>query len=148
METFTKQWFAHCYLPRGTIFMQNPQRLLIMPAIIHNTLYSKKELKAINNCRIYLQAITLSTITGRNGLQLSAESYMGKRNPDRCSKWRWPALPSPPKSSWNLWRGALDTTLLRHDRRYLKFPLGPWTRKPHQNWVWFLSASDANHYEM
>ena len=87
----------------------------LMREIIRKTNYSKSKLKATNKCRLHLQVITVSNITEGNGLQVTADAFMVERDADRLSKWQWPIIPSPPKQSWDLWRGALETTYLRPD---------------------------------
>ena len=120
----------------------------LMEEIISKASYNEKELTAINRCRMHLNVITVSDITDGDGLQISAEMYMGNRDPDRVSNWRWPVAPAPPRRDWDIWRGALDSTILRTDTRFLRKPLGVWTDEPHQRWKWYVSPDDDNLYEV
>ena len=120
----------------------------LMREIIEKTEYDKRELKAINSCRMHLNVITLLDITEGNGLKITADEFMGVYNSDCSSTWNWPNIPSPPKQYWDLWSGALKTTFLRPSTRYLTTALGDWTRNSHQRWVWFVSDNDTNLYEV
>ena len=131
---------------------QTPQLLhehdvSIMRAIMDKTSYSMDKLKLINYCRIYLQVLTLTGITEGNGLQITTNAAEGIRDYSRISTWKWPNIPYPPARAWAQWRGAIKTTFLVQDSRYLQQPLGKWINEPHQDWRWFLDRYDKVLYE-
>ena len=131
---------------------QTPQLLRkhdvsIMRAIMDKTSYSMDELKLINYCRIYLQVLTLTDITEGNGSRITTNAAEGIRDYSRISTWKWPNIPYPPARAWAQWRGAIKTTFLVQDSRYLQQPLGKWINEPHQDSRWFLDRYDEVLYE-
>ena len=60
--------------------------------------------------------------------------YHGDLTTHRHSTLKWPRQKKPPKSSWTLWRLAVDTVWSQHQT--IIPPLGEWISKPHQHWAW------------
>jgi hypothetical protein len=87
----------------------------------------------INQCRIYLQVITLSVIISANGRQITLSIFFDFQT-DRESKLDWPFQPKPSKSAMRVWENFLS-----HIHRFGKLnnPLGPWLCESHQKWCWF-----------
>jgi hypothetical protein len=110
-------------------------------AVLHN--FSPQQLREINSCRLYLQAITVSDIVNAQGTCLLQSAIQGEREPSRVSSLHWPKWQRP--SSWNSWR-----RLLHHisTRGRLVQELGDWVSSTHQEWQWYYEASqDAVYHQ-
>jgi hypothetical protein len=97
--------------------------------------YSPSNLKLLNQCRLYLQAFSLTDITSADGKQIIQHYKKGILGQDRRSNLRWPTQQRPGKKAWNLWQQALQHL---EERGNLIKPLGKWTTPPHQIWHWFM----------
>jgi hypothetical protein len=74
--------------------------------------FHKKDLQAINYCRIHLQVTMLSDIISLCGKKIKPNCWKGNPQADLLeSSVIWPRQPSPSTSLWNLWRIALQRTL-------------------------------------
>ena len=90
----------------------------------------------VNRCRIYLQALTLSDITDACGKTVPSSYMNGRRSKSRTSFYKWPNQSRPPETDWTKWRKYLRLAYLHPRTNRLRHPLGRWTRKPHQHWIW------------
>ena len=93
--------------------------------IVHNTIPTKKEISNINQCRIYLHALTLSDITTVDGKHLEDSCYHHKIAKTISLVSYIPMVSKPNKSIWHYWSKFLDTLTYPCSRR-LKIPLGDW----------------------
>jgi len=96
--------------------------------------FTPAQMKLINQCRLYLQVITIADITAADGKRLLRSTFNGIQPQDRISTLYWPRQEPLPENAWNLWRTALSylTTQLK-----LHNPLSSWLRNPHQQWNWY-----------
>jgi hypothetical protein len=101
----------------------------------HN--FSPIQLRHLNNCRIFLQVLTLSDITSADGKYILPTALKGERTQEQTSTLHWPRQDSPTELSWDLWRLALSH-ISTHSK--LLRPLGPWTGNPHQTWTWYIDS--------
>jgi hypothetical protein len=98
-----------------------------------------EEIKAINQCRLYLQAYHVSDIATASGLRLSSHAWEGqRRNLGNTSRCIWPEQGMPSKKSWEVWRRYLKTAIVTRGR-YLKEPVGPWLCLDSDIWPWFYN---------
>ena len=92
--------------------------------------YTKDELRALNNCRISLQVITLADITTADGMRIATCYLNGKRDPFRKSKWKWPQRSTPSLPTWMRWKDALRNTFCKnHKSNSLRKALGPFIQQ-------------------
>mmetsp|Transcript_30358 Transcript_30358/g.72755 ORF Transcript_30358/g.72755 Transcript_30358/m.72755 type:complete len:2117 (+) Transcript_30358:2729-9079(+) len=110
-------------------------------AICHGR--SPKDLRLINYCRLYYQAVTLSDIADLDGRGIS-KSYndFSLDFPRGHTKWHHVYQPIPPRKLLRyVWR-----TLLKDLSKYLKrHPLGPWTVPPSQQRFYWSAYYDHVH---
>ena len=96
--------------------------------------YSAADLRSLNQCRLYLQVLTLSNITSVDGTSFLQSVLDGVLSSDRASLLKWPRQTRPPAKAWGLWNRALTHFL---DRGKLRRPLGHWLPPHHhQRWKW------------
>jgi hypothetical protein len=82
---------------------------------------SPKEMELLNQCRLYLQVLTLSDIVAANGLFILQHAKDGVKDNTRESRLRWPNQGKPTANDWTTWRSTLSA-LESYGR--LKSPLG------------------------
>jgi hypothetical protein len=84
----------------------NDQYLVDM--IIHSNRYSLVQLRTLNYCRLYLQAVTLADITKPNGLHLDP-CFLTGHSSLYSSRTRWHHSINqdrPSDNEWRLWKSA------------------------------------------
>ena len=105
----------------------------------------KKDLESINQCRIYLQAITVADLTNEEGTQITKEAWnvrMGKNF--KKSRIKWPNQNRPGRAAIVMWKSALKN--LGHINRILDAPLRKWVRTPYKKYNFEL-GKDGNIYK-
>lgn len=102
--------------------------------------FTPKQLVHINLCRLYLHVITLADVTNAKGDRLLPEVDCGQSIIQRTSSLLWPNIPRPPNSFWVTWQAFL--CCLAHGSGLLQ-PLGKWTSKPNQEWLWYQDTADV-----
>ncbi|MGL5934283.1 MAG: hypothetical protein ACRCZI_01520, partial [Cetobacterium sp.] len=125
----------------GSFPLRRAEDEFLMPCFLMAR-YTETKLKTLNECRIYLHAITLADITTASGNTLCKESYNGRRTNQFLHQYEWPRNPQTlPNAHWNLWKKALTKCFLRQDtdknERSLTHPLGKWLVDPAKHWKWF-----------
>ena len=100
--------------------------------------YTSDELKAINQCRVHLQAQNLSDIVNSQWTHISTCIINHICDLDWVSSYKWLHQPRPSPSDWKLWNKSLTHTWERHDLHILPTPLDHWTRSPHFHLPWSL----------
>jgi len=96
---------------------------------------SQHDLKKLNECRLFLQVITLSDIASADGRYIVPEVKAGSKIQFRESILTWPTQGRPGPASWRLWRQSLSYL---EERGRLITPLGPWISQPHQQWKTYM----------
>jgi hypothetical protein len=130
----------------------SPARLndkLIMEIFANDPTYGAATLQKLNHCRIFLQAVTLSDICNGAGTEILREALIGTDPiPGSSSIWLWPRQPSPPSSSWSVWRSAIRKHfLISHLRNTQLRPstrLGAWLptfHSHHRKWTHHVDPS-------
>jgi hypothetical protein len=100
-----------------------------------------EEIKAINQCWLYLQAYHVSDIATASGLCLSSHAWEGQqRTLGKTTRCIWPEQGKPTKKSWEIWRKYLKKAIVARGM-YLKEKVGPWLRRDSDIWTWFYSPS-------
>jgi hypothetical protein len=106
--------------------------------------YTKDDLLAINVCRMYLHAVTISDISTAKGLFLTNPAWSGTQDTTRYSKYQWPCTHRPGNSTWQLWQEALQKAVLvpqAIDLR-IRYAIGHWTTDT-SDWKWFTNDSKS-----
>jgi hypothetical protein len=57
--------------------------------------FNQHQLLAINHCRLYLQAVTISDISSTSGIYLLSTAFSGERDMSRPSRLCWPSVQRP-----------------------------------------------------
>ena len=80
----------------------------IMDAIIQSNQFTPQEIKQLNHCRLYLQAVTISDITTAKGDYLDQYMIQGNLSHPSSSVTTWHHFTQqcPQQDSWDLWRRA------------------------------------------
>jgi hypothetical protein len=115
--------------------------ILIMESLIASGIFTNKELKEINYCRIYLQASYLSDITNIKGNKIEAWVGRGQKQAGRQSTWEWPLQKIP--IAWKAWKEALEYLAPDGDGGD---PLVEWKFDHHQIMEWYLDAQSSSLY--
>jgi hypothetical protein len=110
-----------------------------------------KNLKAINNCRIYLQVVTIAEITTLDGTEIIKAAYHGHHDPDGVSTLqndtrslaKWPTQPRPPNKAWRAWKKWMRT-ITKPKSRQLKNPFQRWisTEGNMVNRIWYTKNTN------
>ena len=98
-----------------------------MEAIFQAARYTPAEVRKLNYCRLYQQAVTLSNITKPNGQDLDPSLLLtGQPFLHRSPTTRWHTVNQdrPSEKEWMLWRSA-NRLWSDHTGRLLN-PLGAW----------------------
>ena len=99
--------------------------------------FKPKQLRRINACRMYLQAVTLADITNGLGTNFT-NCFLCEKDPDRTSPYVWPQQHRPGKKSIRLWKKALRMAFPRVNNK-LQQQLGNWYKKP-PSWKWWYTT--------
>ena len=110
--------------------------------------FTPKELKILNQCRLFLRVLTLSDICTMDLKRITLDSYNGnpQRRRPQCG---WPRAPPQLSSThWNLWKKAITKCFLRTGttQREIRHNLGNWLPGIRETWEWFWSPSDNRLY--
>ena len=105
----------------------------------------------LNQCRMFLNAITVADICSVDGLNLHPKAYAGKRREANLHRYNWPRQPrSLPDTHWNLWKKALETCFLQPYRRASEFrlrqPLQGWLLHPFDTCPWLYNTTTGDLY--
>ncbi len=99
--------------------------------------YKQKDLKKLNQCRIYTRVLSLADIMSADGVIIIPDCKMGRKLQDHQSALTWPTQERPTKSAWLLWSNALHHL---EAFQLLRQPLRKWVAPSHQTWSWFIDA--------
>jgi hypothetical protein len=85
----------------------------------------KEDRRQLNECRKYLQAVSLADISNVQGTHILQDAWEGK-NPTGRRKITWPKHPPVKSLNWPLWQEALKVCYGVDRYRRLAVPLGQW----------------------
>jgi hypothetical protein len=129
------------YVPR--IERINDQH--IMDLILQSNRFTPKEIRLLNYCRMYLQAVTISDIATATGTELDIMMRNGIRSHSSSkTKWHHFNQKRPSVKVWKLWKQA--NRLWSHDNGQLIKPLHQWlqeTRFHRRLWHAYHDASNT-----
>ena len=102
----------------------------IMDHVLGSKMFQPTEIRQINYCRLYLQAVTVSDISTASGSQLFCGIHKGSTTGiTSTTTWHHTVQKTPDTSSWKLWKKALaifSTNGILHN------PLYEWLDPPTQ----------------
>lgn len=107
---------------------------------------SEEQLIWVNQCRLFLCALTLLDIVDGSGNILLDQAWHGKPLETQHNKESWSYQAKPPPKAWEILRTALKKTFLGRGR-YLRHPLGMW-RELDPNWKWYLCPQPTTWFRM
>lgn len=138
-----KSTWEFCWKNNIKIVIPDPAPLLerehdrfITDVFVENG-FTGAQLYTLNQCRVYLEALTVSDISSADGLRLENDIRLGKRLMDRPSRFTWPESPRPSTKCWTLWESAINQ-IFGPRSSTLRQPLGQWLQVP-RRWTWFYS---------
>ncbi len=106
-------------------------------------------LQALNRCRIYLRATTLSDIVTGSGSSITHGAWTGQRSTinQSSSMYAWPVQHRPAARDWSTWQRALTAAYgVVASTRSWSGRLGRWIDSD-SNWIWFISPTEERLYE-
>jgi hypothetical protein len=112
-----------------------------METLITSGIFTNKELKEINYCRIYFQAFYLSEITNIYRNKIEAWVGRGQKQSGHQSTWEWPVQQKP--IARKAWKEALEYLAPDGD---IGDPLGEWKYDHHQIMEWYLDTQSSALY--
>jgi len=128
--------------PVGKLSLARQGDAFLMPTFART--YSSSDLRVLNQCRMFLKAITLADLVTLDGTRILPTAYAGRPRSDCIHQCRWPRTPPAlPATHWNLWKQALTKCFLAPGSKTLQLhkPLGQWKQESLQSWTWQHSPS-------
>jgi hypothetical protein len=107
----------------------------VMEALIDTDEFSSKDLKEIDQRRIYLRVFFISDIFTHDGQRITDWARKGRRDGGSKSSWAWPVQQRP--TSWKACK--LTFYYLAPDGCVVS-QLGDWFEQHHQQPEWYLDA--------
>jgi hypothetical protein len=90
------------------------QDTVIMETLIASGRFTNKELKDINYCCMYLQALFISYIMNLEGNKIKEWAGRGQTQVGHQSTWEWPFQQRP--ITWKAWKTALEYIVVGRSR--------------------------------
>ena len=134
----------HDTRPRLQLFTEDDRFLM---QIFIDKGYDHHHMHILNECRMYLQVISLSDMCTADGKYLTYDAYHGNIS-TRPRLAGWPRRPPQlPASHWTLWKQALGQCILASttDRKLLH-PVGNWLPVATTHWKWYFSPQEQRLY--
>jgi exonuclease III len=105
--------------------LQREHDWYLMDMIIHSARFSPLEIRKLNYCRLYLQAVTLADISKPNGQELDPCFLLGTSSlHSGHTRWHTVHQDRPSEQEWKLWRSA--NRIWSDQQGCLLQPLGAW----------------------
>ena len=123
------------------------QDVFLTDAFVANNILVK-DIQRLNQCRLYLQVLTLSDICDASGYRILPQYMNGtimrnrNRQQDRISCYNWPAQGKPGVSDWRLWEQTIRTIVVLPHTDSLKESLREWKYRSHQRWLWRYNVNN------
>jgi len=99
---------------------------------------SVRDLRDINNCRMFLKVTTLAEITNCEGTHILKQSFQCTGTNSK-STFLWP-IQEQPTAAFNTWRNFLS--MFTTSNRRLKQKLGKWTNLKGRKWCTYYHEND------
>ncbi len=126
MREFLQCVDGHVELDNDSILpLQREHDLYLMDAVLQCNYFTPDEIKKINYCRLYLQALTLSDLTKADGKRLDPYMLVGRPSAtSSVTRLHHINQGRPNENAWKLWHRA--NRLWGDKNQRLKQPLGRW----------------------
>jgi len=126
--------------------LQRDKDSYLMDHVIASGKFTPSDIKRINYCRLYLQAITISDISNIQGTQNDQAFLIGDSLPTSSSSNRQPVKQDKPDpTSWTKWKEACR--LFSNTEGYRDTQLSPWCLNAIKlRRTWFSYISSDNKY--
>ena len=135
-----------CRIEMDKQYIPNIERIHdhhIMDMVIQSQQFIPKDIRLINYCRMYLQAVTLSDITDVTGKNLDNTMLLGTRSRlSSHTKWHHFNQQRPSANAWKTWRRA--NLLWANAHGHLLKPLGQWLQDPKEQRRSWHAYTDSN----
>ena len=126
----------------GLLPLQREHDQHIMEIILRSKRFTDQEIRYLNYCRLYLQAVTISDLSLPNGTHLDGHMLRGNLHfSSSFSRLLHINQDRPSNHIWNLWRRA--NRLWSTPNGLLKQKLGKWLLSPHEQrrqWTWYYDS--------
>ena len=114
--------------------------------------FSGQDLLDLNICRMFLHSVTLADISTVDGIAITLDAWLGRRDPSCGTEFSWPRVQKKlPERYWTLWQKALrkcfQAPRSARASRELLDKLGRWSRFPGR-WQWFYSPQEDRLYKL
>jgi hypothetical protein len=133
--------------------LRREQDLFLMEAFAQHN-YEASDLRVLNQCRTFLQAVTLADVTMADGKFITQEAWNGNQlNGNRINPYEFPRQqPKLPAKHWELWRSALQELFLKtygdtNQAHALLQPLGAWNKDPLLTCNWAFNPTTTKAYK-
>ena len=104
------------------VMKQTVHDAFLMPLFVKHG-YLANDLRLLNQCRCFLQVLTVADVLVADGSKFCEDAVQGVRNDSRRLAYNWPRTARPANRHWVRWRQALKT--------YWRYPL---TARQHGLW--------------
>jgi hypothetical protein len=134
----------------GTFLLSREHDLFIMP-LLAKFIQDLATLAILNECRMFLKAVTLADICTMDGRPISLLAFTGLGRSQALHHFNWPRQPPAlPQTRWNLWQEKLLELFIqvRSKDYLLNKPLGQWLIDATKHWTWFLDPIEGHIYEL
>lgn len=149
----TESWLVNTIrdLQKGRITLQHNIRgpsawrrgdFFIMEKIMEKKVYTKMEMRMINEVRVFFQVLFFSDLCSADGVTVHWDFFRMKQRINSCSSmaFQWPNSVPPTRHMLGLWLDALQQVFGIHNNICpMGFRLGSWYSKIETVWKWWVS---------
>lgn len=107
---------------------------VIMQEVLQAKVASPAKIKAVNECRLYLNAFHLSDIVTANGKEFRKDIMHGTQDKATSANVQWPLWGKPAPTVWATWRRILRLVFTNGLDFSLLCPLKQWLEFDHTRW--------------
>ena len=118
-----------------------------MEKVVQSKVATESELRAVNECRLFLRAFHLSDIVTADGKALRRDLMHGTPDYSTSLKVHWPLWGKPAATAWTTWRRIMRLVFTNGLDYTLSTPLKDWKHFEHDQWQWFLDRNEETLYK-
>jgi hypothetical protein len=117
------------------VMKQTEHDAFLMPLFVKHG-YLANDLRLLNQCRCFLQVLTVADVLVADGSKFCEDAMQGVRNDSRRLAYNWPRTERPANRHWVRWRQALRQILAVSLNRSSTWSLGKWHPSSAPQWNW------------